>query len=432
MKTLRPCGLVLLWVISALVWSGIAQVAAASDDAPSAAQSGPPADSSDEWEWRSHAGSHRHGHDLVNIGHDSDLPAGERADSVVSIFGSSTAEGDASDVVSVVGNTQVTGSVRHSAVAVLGNTMIDGPVDGDVVSVLGNVELGPNANVGGDVVAVGGKVERDPAAQVRGRVQTVVGSFGGFAWLKPWIGNCLLYGRPLALAPGLGWAWGLALGFLALYCGLALLFRDGVTRCVQTLELQPGMTLVAALITVLLTPVLVVLLCITFVGIAAVPFVAAGLFCVSLFGKTVMLAWLGHRAVGARGAERFGHPAVAVLVGGLIVLVLYLVPVLGFIVYKVLGLFGMGAVVYTLVLLARARRGEHSERAATASAAGATGGTAYGSAASPAVPPDAGVHAGSAHPPAPRRRSSRPRVCRGRDSGFAWPRCCSIPCSWGS
>jgi uncharacterized RDD family membrane protein YckC len=452
MKTLRSCGVVFLWMISAIVWSGIAQPAAASDapsaasaaaaaaaaaasaasdawsdasdesDAPSSAQSESPADSPDDWEARPHHGLHRHGHDLVNIGHDSDLPAGQRADSVVSIFGSSTAAGDAIEVVSVLGNTKVTGSVRQSAVAVLGNTVIDGPVDGDVVSVLGNVELGPNANVGGDVVAVGGKVERDPAAQVHGTVQTVGGSFAGFTWLKAWVENCLLYGRPLALAPGLGWAWGLALSFLALYCGLALLFRDGVTRCVQTLETQPGMTLVAALLTVLLTPVLLVLLCITFVGIAAVPFVAAGLLCASLFGKTVMLAWLGHRAVGARGAERFGHPVFAVLVGGLIVLVLYLVPVLGFIVYKALGLFGLGAVVYTLVQLARARRAEHSEHLAAANSGGAPGvaGTAYASAApgvagtaaygsaaapgaeaapNPAVPPDAGVRASSAHPP---------------------------------
>jgi uncharacterized RDD family membrane protein YckC len=364
------------------------------------------------WRGRSGIRAHHHSHDLVNIGHDSDLAAGERADSVVSIFGSSTAQGDASEVVSILGNTTVTGSVRQSAVAVLGDTLIDGPVDGDVVSVFGNVLLGAHANVGGDVVAVGGKVERDPAAQVRGTVQTVLGGFAGFSWLKPWIENCLFYGRPLAIAPGLGWAWTLALCLLALYAGLAWLFRDGVTRCVHTLETQPGMTLVAALITMLLTPVLLVLLCITFIGIAAVPFVAAALLCASLFGKTVMLAWLGHRALGARSVDRLGHPSLAVLVGGAIVLVLYLVPVLGFIVYKLLGLFGLGAVVYTLVLLARARRAERPNRVAAAgvgvaSAAAASLGTATepgaaadpGVAPNPAVPPDPGSHATAAHPP---------------------------------
>lgn len=297
----------------------------------------------------------RHGHDLVNVGHDSDLPAGQQAKSVVSIFG----------------NTKVTGSVSESAVAVFGSTFVDGPVGGDVVSVLGNVELGPHADVQGDVVAVGGRVQRDPDAQVHGSVQTVVGGFAGFNWLRPWIDHCLLYGRPLALAPGLDWAWGLALSFLVLYAGLALLFRAGVSRCVQTLDAQPGMALLAALITVLVTPLLLVLLCVTFVGVAAVPFVAAGLFGASLFGKAVVLAWLGHRLLGARGAAGIAHPAAAVLLGGTLVLVLYLVPVLGFVVYKLLGLFGLGAVVYTLVQLERVRRADRREGPAAMTADGA-------------------------------------------------------------
>ena len=425
MKTLRSCVIVLWWATLLMVGAGTLPAASASE-APAASRAESPADPADRddhdgsddskdrverdsdwldrrqgddehsgWQGRSRVGSHRHGHDLVNIGHDSHLPPGERADSVVSVLGSSFAEGDAaSDVVSVLGNTTVTGSVRHSAVAVLGSTIIDGPVDGDAVAVLGNVELGPHANVGGDVVAVGGKGERDPAAQVHGKVQSVFGGFDGFAWLRPWIDHCLLYGRPLALAHGLGWAWAIALSLLVLYVGFAWLFRDGVTRCVHTLDSQPGTSLVAALITVLLTPVLLVLLCITFVGIAAVPFVAAGLFCASLFGKAVVLAWLGHRALGARGAEQWGHPALAVLVGGAIVSVLYLVPVLGFIVYKLLGLFGLGAVVYTLVLLARARRASHPAAASPAPAAHSPE-----VAPNPAVPRDAAVPPGSAVPP---------------------------------
>lgn len=141
---------------------------------------------------------------------------------------------------------------------------------------------------------------------------------------------------------------------MALYLGLALIFREPLTRCVQTLETQPGMTVLAAILTVLLTPALFVLLCITVIGIAAVPFFVAALFCAALFGKAVMLAWLGRRCLVGRSTGPFGHPAWAVLIGGAIVLVLYLVPVLGFVVYKLLGLVGLGAVVYTLVLAARA------------------------------------------------------------------------------
>jgi uncharacterized RDD family membrane protein YckC len=101
--------------------------------------------------------------------------------------------------------------------------------------------------------------------------------------------------------------------------------------------------------------VLLILLCVTVIGIAAVPFVVGALFCMSLFGKAVVLAWLGGRVSGRRPGPT-GHPAVAILIGGALVLVLYIVPVVGFLVYKLLGFFGFGAVVYTLVLRARARR----------------------------------------------------------------------------
>jgi uncharacterized RDD family membrane protein YckC len=296
---------------------------------------------------------------VVSIGHSSHLKSGQKADSVVSVFGSSTSDGEAADVVSVIGNTRVTGPVSDSAVAVLGNNYVDSKVDGDVVAVMGNVELGPNAEVGGDVVAVMGGVERDPGAIVHGSVQRIidvdVGGVTGFGWLNAWVTHCLLLGRPLAFAPGLGWAWSLALGLLAFYACLALMFRSGVDECVHTLESAPGHTALAALLGILLTPVLLVLLCITVIGIAAVPFVVGALFCMSLFGKAVVLAWLGGRISGRRPRSP-GHPAVAVLIGGAVVLVLYVVPVVGFLVYKLLGFFGFGAVFYTLILRVRARR----------------------------------------------------------------------------
>jgi uncharacterized RDD family membrane protein YckC len=321
-------------------------------------------------QWRRHHGRHSGDGDMVNIGHSSHLSSGQRADSVVSVFGSSTSEGEADDVVSILGNTRVTGPVSDSAVAVIGNTYVDSKVGGDVVAVLGNVDLGPNAEVGGDVVSILGVVKRDPASIVHGAVQRVfsadIGGMTGMGWLNTWITSCFLEARPLGLVPGLGWAWTLALVFLAFYACLALLFRSGVDRCVQTLETQPGHTVLAALIAMLLTPVLIVLLCITLIGIAAVPFVVIALFCAGLFGKAVMLAWLGGRVTGRRPGPA-GHPAVAVLVGGAIVLVLYVVPVLGFLVYKLLGFFGFGTVVYTLILMARARRAVNGTAAAAAS-----------------------------------------------------------------
>lgn len=325
-----------------------------------------------------HGREHRHAHrrvndgdsDVVSIGHDSILPAGQRADSVVSILGSSTSAGEATDVVSVMGNTQVTGPVKDNTVSVLGSTYVDSKVDGDVVAVLGNVQLGPHAEIDGDVVAVLGTVKRDPAAIVHGGVQNVLDAdIGDFAGLHAWIKHCLLYGRPLALVGGIGWAWTLALVFLAIYVCLALLFRPGVSACLETLETRPGRTALAALLAVLLTPILVVLLCFTVVGIAAVPFVVLALFGGVIFGTAVMLAWLG-RVVTNRSAS-VNLPA-AVVIGGVIVIVLYLIPVVGFLVYKLIGIFGLGAVVYTLILQARAHQSAKAGPTAAATPPAAT------------------------------------------------------------
>jgi uncharacterized RDD family membrane protein YckC len=346
-----------------------------------------------------HGVRHRgHGHDdsVVTVGSSATLGAGEEADSVVAIFGSSTSAGVADDVGAIFGNTHDSGPVKESVFAIFGNVYVDGPVGEDVVAVFGNVELGPHADVRGDVSAVMGKVKRDPAALVHGEVNSVGGAFGpvGVAgWLQPWIEHCLLYGRPLALVQGIGWAWSLALGFLALYVCLALLFPGGVGRCVTTLETEPGMSVVAALLTLLLTPITIVLLCITVVGIAVIPFLVFGLFCMGLFGKAVMLAWLGRRCLSVRGPGVTAHPALAVLVGGALVLVLYLVPVLGFIVYKVLGILGLGVVAYTLVTAARAHQQVPGAPAGSA-AAGFTAGAAASAAGSAMGP--AGYAAGMA------------------------------------
>jgi len=308
----------------------------------------------DDWRVRS-----REGDSIVAIMNDAHLAKDRTADVVVSILGSSTSEGIVSDaVVSIFGDTRVLGgAVGDAAVSVLGSTTVNAPVRGDVVAVLGDVTLGPEADVRGSVIVVGGDLRRDPAAQVYGPVQNVLSfGHGSFSWLRSWVDHCLQYLRPLAIAPGLGWAWGVALAFLGLYAFIALMFRETVDRCVATLEKAPGSTVIASLVAMLLTPVLIVLLCITVVGIVFVPVVAAGAFFATLFGKAVVLAWIGRSCTRLLGERAYAQTALAVLIGGAIVLVLYLVPVLGFLVYKVLGILAFGVVVYTLFLAARERR----------------------------------------------------------------------------
>jgi uncharacterized RDD family membrane protein YckC/cytoskeletal protein CcmA (bactofilin family) len=292
---------------------------------------------------------------IVSIGHGSELPAGESAQEVVSIMGNTRVDGDVSDsAVAVMGDVTVNGTAGDSAVAVLGDVYVNGKVDGDVVAVLGSVKLGPQAVISGQVTEILGTLERSPTAVIQGgTVHVLSGLFGNVEGLHAWIRNCLLLGRPLAPTLDVSWAWWLALATLAFYILLAAIFQDGVRRCVQTLEARPGPSILATIIAVLLLPVVLLALVITVVGIAVIPLLWIGLICAGIFGRVVVLAWLGGRCLRLTHQQTAARAMLEVLIGGLIVLALYMVPVLGFLLYLLLGAFGFGAVIYTILLAAR-------------------------------------------------------------------------------
>ena len=332
----------------------------------------------------------------------SSTAAGRVGDAVVSIFGSSTSSGDVgSGVVSILGSSRVTGGrVGDVVVSVLGNTYVNAPVHGKVIAVLGGVELGPDAVVHGDVVCVGGSVIRDPAAIVHGEVNnlSIGGTFSGFEGVHAWAAQCLMKVRPLAFGPHLMWAWWIAIGFLFLYVVMAALFPRGVERCIETLETRPGATLLTALLVFVITPFAAILLLFTIVG---APALVIFLLIAGLFGKMVMIAWIGRQITRPFASSIPIHPAFAVLLGGVIVLGLYTIPVVGFLTMKLLSWLGTGLVVYTLFSGFKRRRADPvvvvpaaevppiSGFAATASSSESAGfrGTTTASAASTGLPP---------------------------------------------
>ena len=307
---------------------------------------------------------------VVNVWGEARLPANETADGVIAIFGDAHVEGEVFDaVVTIFGNAHVTGPVHGGVVSIFGNTYVDGPVQEAAVSVFGDLELGPHADIDGDVAVVAGRLIRDPGSAVRGTSEVMASDFTGVAGLRLWIEKCLMYARPLAFDPGLWWAWVIALGFLLFYVVIALLFDRSVTRCVETIETQPGQTTVASIMTMLLVPVLMVLLVISVVGIAILPFAGMAVLCATLFGKAVVLAALGRRVTRFTGIAPFGHVAFATFVGGLMVLVLYVIPVIGLVASNLLGIIGLGVVAYTILLSIRQRSANRAARAVAASAA---------------------------------------------------------------
>jgi uncharacterized RDD family membrane protein YckC len=81
-----------------------------------------------------------------------------------------------------------------------------------------------------------------------------------------------------------------------------------------------------------------------------------GVVCADLFGKVVVLSAIGRRCTPMLADRPLAHTLVGLLVGSAIVLVLYTIPVVGFVVFKLLEFLGLGVVIYTLLQVLRARR----------------------------------------------------------------------------
>jgi uncharacterized RDD family membrane protein YckC len=326
----------------------------------------------------------RTGDDVVNIFDNSFLPAGGKADNVVSVFGNATSEGEVVEsVVSVFGNAQAKGRTGDAVVAVFGNVTVDAHV-GTVVAIFGNVNLGPKAEVDEEVVCILGRVNKNPSAVVHHQVTSIGPSIALGQGLQTWVQECLLKGRPLAFKFELGWAWGIAFALLAFYAVLALIFRGGIETCTRTLETRPGTSLLTAICTVFLSPIVIVFLCVILIGLILVPFLGMGLLFASFFGKAVMLAWIGRRCIRTLGNGSLAHPAVGVLIGGAIMLVLYTIPFFGFLIYKLIGWLGLGVVVLTVFTgLRRERPATPYVVPAVVGAAGGGGVAVFGTPAAP-------------------------------------------------
>ncbi len=259
-----------------------------------------------------------------------------------------TIEGNA---VAVMGPVTVDGIVNGDAVAVMGTNIINGTVHGNAVAVLGDLKLGPKARLDGNAVSVGGHVIKDPSAVIGGSiVQQVPGlGFSGDGMAASWWKHGLRMGRPLAFGPHLHVFWLFSLCTVALYILLAMIFPGGVRKCADTLAHRPGITFLTGFLAIVGLPVLFILLCVTVVGIpVALVVLPMSIMACVIFGKTAVYSFIGRSIV-----TRQMHPALAVVIGVAVVIVLFLIPVLGLMVWFLVAFLGFACALTTLFTSSR-------------------------------------------------------------------------------
>jgi len=231
-------------------------------------------------------------------------------------------------------------------VVVLGDVEVNGSVRGDTSLVMTRSRFGPSANVQGEVMVVGVAPEVDPGASLKSTPQVI--SLGPlmtyFEGAKDYIMQGLLLLRPFP--PRVGWAWVAAGAFLVFHLILAWLLAQPLKACMETVRLQPARSfLVGLLVCVLVGPVSLLL---SFTLIAPL-LIWVAFFALGAFGRVAVYGAAGAGIGRSTGLGVLGHPVAAVLVGSLVLYLVYMIPVIGLMIYALALPLGVGAVTLRIV-----------------------------------------------------------------------------------
>lgn len=231
----------------------------------------------------------------------------------------------AGDVVCFGCGARVRGEAMGDIVAFGSNVEVEGVAHGDIAVLGGAIHLGSAAKVDGDAVAIGGYVTQDPGAHL-----------GGQNFAAPYI---FFPGqrRPVALGVMIVSATHL---LLVLLC-YAALHRSRTENIALALRKKPWRALLAGLGGWLIVSALGYLS--SFMGATGEDIVDGLVFLAVavtlLVGLTGISAWLGERI--AHGAT----PLRAILAGSILILVLEVIPLLGFLILMALAILALGSAI---------------------------------------------------------------------------------------
>jgi uncharacterized RDD family membrane protein YckC len=276
----------------------------------------------------------------LRIGQDFSLAAGDAVRNVVVIFGNATIAGEVDDDVVVV-----LGGAKLASTAV---------VRGSFTSVGGNVTAESGVTVMRDFAVIGGTFNAPPDFSTGGEQVVIGGGFLG-AWfqdLVPYLTRGLLWGR--LIVPDLPWVWGvLALVFLV-YLALGLLFDGPVRACTATLSVKPLTAFGVGLLVLLLIGPICLLLAVSVVGIAVIPFVFFALVGGWVIGRVAVARWIGMSVFAEESPENRAHALRSIVIGFVLISIAYMVPLLGIATWAITGVLGLGAA--TMAFIAAYRR----------------------------------------------------------------------------
>ncbi len=252
------------------------------------------------------------------------------------------------NVVVVRGSALIDGTVEGDVVVVAGSAKVNGKIKGSMVVVLGSAKLGPKAEIKQDATVVGGTLDADPDAKISGeRVEVGDGNIPGLKPLADWLMNGLLLARPLP--PQLKWIWSIAFVLFLINVLLSAMFPRPTQACTDQMDRTPVASFFTGFLALVLFGPLLILLVATGVGVLIIPFLLCAMVVAFLFGKVAVYRYAGQQVTRPMNSPFFQSPLVTLLAGTAIFYLLYTIPIVGFVVWGITSLWGLGAVLMATV-----------------------------------------------------------------------------------
>jgi hypothetical protein len=223
----------------------------------------------------------------------------------------------------------VTGAVNGELQVTGGAVELSGSVGEDVHVRAGRLHVGPGATIGGSLrhSIEPANVTIDPGARIAGEVVA----------LPP-------PPRPSFRVLRLVWH----LGFLVAGAAAIALLPRITAAATRTLRRRPGAAVGFGVLWVVGLPIVAGLLAMTIVGIP-LALILFAIYAISLYlGRAVVALWLGRLLLGRREQPGRGGLVLSFLLGGVVLVLLGLVPIAGALVAIVATLVGLGAAVLVI------------------------------------------------------------------------------------
>jgi hypothetical protein len=221
------------------------------------------------------------------------------------------------------GNVQITGTVRGGLAAAGDNVTINGVVGRDVQVAGKELYIGPRAQIAGNLrYKVPPKnVRIDSAARISGTVTAL----------------------PVESEWGIRrWLW--MLGLLLIGVVVVALFPRFSAEAAEILSRRPIMAALVGVGWIFLALIVSALLWFTRIGIPLAILTMVTYMVLLFIGDIPVAVWLGRRLLGFRKSERPRGAVVNYLVGGVVLLIVALIPVIGHVLLIIAACLGIGLI----------------------------------------------------------------------------------------